>query len=325
MRFVKVCFLLSFLALVCASSSGQRFSEWSPRVNIGAPVNTQFLENQAFLSKDGLSLYFTRLECVTCSTGAPQNIWVAHREKVDDPWGTPVKLPDTINSPAYTQATASVSKNGHFLLFASPNRPDGYGKQDIYISFRSHTHDDSDWGPAANIGAPINGPAGDRAPVLFEDEDTGRIVLFFTSNRSGNDDLYTSTLQPDGTWGEVVPIAELNSSVEDSFPVLSRDGLEIYFVSYRPGSMVSPGGAVSADIWTSTRASTSDPWSTPQPVTALNSPNFEGRPALSFDGSEIYFNTVHTPDECSVRGQCNVSMAWDIWKSTRTKLTVKDK
>src|SRR6266704_5713291 len=35
-----------------------RYSDWSAPVNLGAPVNTSFIDQGADISKDGLSLYY---------------------------------------------------------------------------------------------------------------------------------------------------------------------------------------------------------------------------------------------------------------------------
>lgn len=52
----------------------------------------------------------------------------------------------------------------------------------------------------------------------------------------------------------------------------------------------------------------------------------DGRPSLSFDGTSIYFFSAWRLAEsgyqdCIVRGQCNVTKFFDIWMSTRPKLT----
>lgn len=307
------------LALVPAAS-GQQFGPWSERFHLTQPPNSEYTESQAFITKDGLSLYFTRLDCSDCSSGVPQDIWVSHRDTVESIWSDPVRLPETVNSTS-PEGTPFVTIDGHFLFFAS-QRPGGVGKNDIYISRRKNKGADDGWGPAVDLGPAINSKSGDRAPYLFEDENSGKTTLYFTSNRSGNDDIYASELQADGSWGPATPVTELNSAASESQATLSRNGLEIYFVSNREGSMLSYDGLqVSDDIWMAQRARSSEPWSVPQPVAALNTPNWEGRPTLSWDGQTIYFNTVQTPQECEERGQCNVSSAWDIWTAHREKLT----
>lgn len=58
----------------------------------------------------------------------------------------------------------------------------------------------------------------------------------------------------DFTFGEPVNLGPtVNSSAEDVGPSISTDGLELYFLSERPGGY---GGA---DIWISRRATKNDP------------------------------------------------------------------
>ncbi|PYO34033.1 MAG: hypothetical protein DMD74_12110, partial [Gemmatimonadetes bacterium] len=46
----------------------------------------------------------------------------------------------------------------------------------------------------------------------------------------------------------------------------------------------------SQDLWVSTRATTADPWSTPVNLgPTVNTTAFDGAPALSFDGTTLYF------------------------------------
>ena len=78
--------------------------------------------------------------------------------------------------------------------------------------------------------------------------------------------------------------SELNSPFNDDRVAIRRDGLEIFVSTDRPG------GVGSQDIWVATRATTLDPWSPPVPLgPVVNSPYFDGGPALSFDGMELYY------------------------------------
>ena len=71
------------------------FSDWSTPVNVGSPVNTAAGEFNAFLSKDGLSLYFT---CdIRCPGFGGFDIWVSRRASVEAPWGLPENLGPDIN------------------------------------------------------------------------------------------------------------------------------------------------------------------------------------------------------------------------------------
>ncbi|MGE5802883.1 MAG: hypothetical protein ACM358_11565, partial [Gemmatimonadota bacterium] len=156
-----------------------------------------------------------------------------------------------------------------------------------------------------------NTTANDAGGVLFEDE-TGTVTLYFVSNRPGTlgaADIYASTLQPDGSFGPALHVAELNSPSSDQQPAIRRDGLEFFLASDRPGTF----GVV--DLWAATRASTSDPWGTPVNLgAAVNSASTDARPAVSFKGTELYFQS-NRPGGLG---------AFDLYVVTRSKLKGPD-
>jgi len=315
---------------------GPKFGPWSAPINLGPPVNSVIADYQPFISKDGLSLYFARLEGPT--QNSPQDIWVAKRSSKSDNWEEPQRLGLEINTPA-TEGQPFVTVDGHWMYFNSNhNTRDAngvipFGGNDIYVSHRQNKREDFDaggWQEAVNAGAGVNTSFGESGPFVFEDEMTGVTTLYFSSSRPGlgGTDIYASTLQPDGTFGQAQLVFEVSSPSNEQHPSISRDGLEMYFVSDRPGSTPNPDSGVSGppgqpslDIWVSARASTSDPWGTPVNLDAVNqaqggpvvnSPFFDGSPSLSFDGTEMFFHSAHR--------QGSQSAFFDIWKITRTKL-----
>jgi Tol biopolymer transport system component len=82
---------------------------------------------------------------------------------------------------------------------------------------------------------------------------------------------------------------------------MRKDGLEFIFVSNRLG------GSGSSDLWSSTRASTEDPWPDPVNLTSVNSTATDYRPTLSFDGRMLIFASGRFGNG-------------DLYVSTRTKL-----
>jgi Tol biopolymer transport system component len=92
---------------------------------------------------------------------------------------------------------------------------------------------------------------------------------------------------PLGPFSLPQPISELNGagSSEDD-PTATGDLLEIYFDSDR----AAPGAAM-GDIWVAKRASTSDPWGTPQLVIELASLADDTSPDISPDGLTMYFSS----------------------------------
>jgi hypothetical protein len=105
--------------------------------------------------------------------------------------------------------------------------------------------------------------------------------------------MYSSTQGDNGEFTPAVPLAELNSSREDEQAAIRRDGLEMFFISNRdhPGTgCLGPGVTTGNDIFVSTRASASDPWGPAVNLGApINTVGGEGRPAISFDGTRLYF------------------------------------
>lgn len=260
-----------------------RFSDWSEPINLGAVVNSKFNDQHPAISKDGLSLYFSSDR--PGGTGG-QDIWVSQRPAPDEPWRAPQNLGANINSAANDLAP-NLTPDGQFLYFHS-ERPTGCGPagtDDLYVS-RRDTHDDFAWRPATNLGCTINSPFADAGPTFFHDHKRDTTVLYFTSARPGGQggfDIYVSTPVDEGAWGPGVLVPELSSQFRDTRTSIGRDGLEMLLSSDRPGSG-------SEDIWVSTRTNTERPWSQPMNLGAVvNSPFFDGAPALSWDGTTLYF------------------------------------
>ena len=100
-----------------------------------------------------------------------------------------------------------------------------------------------------------------------------------------------------------VLVAELASDGhETDNPTLTADLFEIYFASGRDG------GAGDIDVWTARRASVDEPFGTPEPVTIVNTEEFETSPAVSLDGLELW---VGAERDGGLGEQ-------DIWVSRRT-------
>jgi len=306
-------------ALLCLPAMGQQFSAWSAAVNLNnlptlgaGSVNSAATEVDPYISKDGLSLFFACDGCPGSFGGF--DLYVSHRTTTTDPWGAPQNLGPTVNS-SFNEANPSLSTDEHKLFFTS-NRPGGLGAVDIYVSRRHNRRDDLGWQAPANLGSGVNSASNDRGPTYFEDESTGAIVLYFHSDRPGGfggDDIYTSTLQPDETFGPATLVAELCGSRNEQFPAVRKDGLEIFFAANRLGGIGGGGGGI--DLWTSTRASTLAPWSTPVNLGPLvNTLNHDGSPAISFDGTTLYFMSAGRAD--------GTGPLLDLYLATREK--VKD-
>src|SRR6266568_6029437 len=246
------------------------FSPWSEPVSLGPTINTSpYNDQQPALSKDALSLYFAsnRPEAPG-DVNLDLNIWVSQRACADDscPWGAPVSLGSTVNS-SVTDFAPALSRDGHWLFFAS-NRSTGVaGESDIWVSRRENVHDDFGWQPPVKLGAGVNTSGFEGGPGFFENGELGVPQLFFNRNplpSSAGGDIYVSEQAADGSFGTAVPVPQLNSDSSDQRPSVAPSGLVIYFYSNRLGSTPNPlGTTTSNDIWVSTRESVLEPWSAP--------------------------------------------------------------
>ncbi len=292
--FVAAILLITPAALAQAQNV---YTPWSEPLNLGAIVNTSSSEFFPCVSKDGLSLYFTSTGDVTRPSLGGFDIYVSRRPSLDAPWGPPENLGEPINSP-YDDVSPMLTIDGHRMYFAS-NRPGGFGGNDIYVSRRHNKRDDFGWRVPRNVGEGVNTPANEAGPFVFEDETRGTITLYFDSNRpdglgpytedavhNGND-IYTSILQADETFGPAALVEELSTVWADRKPTIRRDGFELILTSDRPDRL----GVI--DLWVSTRASTSDPWSTPTNMgPTINGPGNQSGAAFAFDGRTLYFNAA---------------------------------
>jgi len=109
---------------------------WGEPVNLGPVVNSQYREQFVSLSPDGLLLFFGQ------NTSSPEfrpggfgssDMWVSRRATVHDDWGTPVNLGPIVNGP-YADVMPRLSSDGRTLYFGSRDRPESYGRWDIWQS-----------------------------------------------------------------------------------------------------------------------------------------------------------------------------------------------
>jgi len=280
-------------------------SEWSEPVNLGPPINSQFLDAAPTLSKDGLHLYFTSIRPGGFGL---QDIWVSQRAcvEVECPWGTPVNLGPRINTAA-VDAGANLSADEHLLFFFS-SRPGGHGSTDIWVSHRADPKDDFGWEDPVNLGPDVNTTNSEAGPSFLRHEGDGDGTLYFyRGDPPITTDLYAVRVTKDGeTLGPAVAVPGLNSTVEDNHASVRRDGREIFFNSRRPGAV----GGAGFDIWVATRENGHDPWSTPANLgEPVNSRFAEFHPNLSFDGRTLLFISG------GARGGLG---GFDIWMTTRT-------
>lgn len=105
------------------------------------------------------------------------------------------------------------------------------------------------------------------------------LTLFFAAGVNGGDELIaTATRQELGlAFSPAAPVSSVNSQGQDGTPLLSGDGLSLYFFSTREG------GLGSRDVWRAARTAMGVDFSTPTLVAGVNGPDDDHLPWLSPD------------------------------------------
>ena len=167
---------------------------------------------------------------------------------------------------------------------------------------------DRAFGNPTNLGATVNSSDKEWDPDISADG----LSLYFKSYRPGghgSSDIWVTTRKSkDDPWATPVNLGPaVNSSHVEGAPCLSANGLELYFVSDRPG------GSGTLDIWVTKRKSKDDSWDTPVNLgPTVNSSAWENQPNISADGLSLYFSEV-----TGTRGRSGSMGEADIWVTKR--------
>jgi len=117
------------------------------------PINSEGLELEGCLTADANTLYFV---AVRKGGLGEADIYSSHRLPNGE-WGVPQNLGSNINTP-YKEGFPVVSEDKQTLFFASQGHT-SMGGFDIFKS--KWDNDKQEWGPAINIGYPVNTPDDD--------------------------------------------------------------------------------------------------------------------------------------------------------------------
>lgn len=198
-------------------ASGQDFSTRMQAAGLAEPGVD---EDSPELSRDGLTMFYT-----VGNVGMElADISIATRSSLGDPW-LPGPQPAELNSDRNERSPAP-SADLLTIVFAS-NRG---ATNRIYIAERASTS--APWSTPREL-TELAATGTEDSPMLSDD----KLSLYFTSDRSGNFDLYVARrASVDDPFGSPEPLTEINTDAEESDPWISPDQRTLYFTTDRGGN-----------------------------------------------------------------------------------------
>ncbi len=197
-------------------------------------------------------------------------------------WAPPV-LQSALNSSA-PDSGVQLSADGLTLHFSSFRS----GDWELWAATRPAIG--APWTAPVHVAA-LGDPAVDDHPWLA----ASGLEIWFSSARSGgagaSDILRATRASVGGSWSSPTFVTEVNSAGAESAPSITADGLELFFYSTGWGN---PSGTANS-LFVATRASTTQPFGTPQLVTAFAIGNPHRDCDVAADGLSIVFTEFVSP------------------------------
>jgi len=155
-------------------------------------------------------------------SGEGGNLWFT--EKTADGWTKPKPISDPINT-KYHDSYPCLAKNLNLYFFS--RKPGGFGDSDMYMSeFKNGKYQSP-----VNLGGRLNTKYDEWDTYTAPDE-SYMIYCSTMPGGLGEDDLYITYKQNDGTWSFPVHMGDkINSKKSDNRPYVSPDGRYFFYAS----------------------------------------------------------------------------------------------
>ncbi len=213
----------SFYRSVSARSSTGQLN-WSPAIEIGAPINTPGNEGALCVSPDGMTIIITC--CSRRDSYGTCDLYSSH--KIGNNWSEPENLGEQINTSAW-ESQPCLAADGRTLFFVSTRRG-GHGGSDIWKSIKLG---DGNWSQPVNLGDSINTSADEMAPFIHPDGHT----LYFSSTGlpgMGGADLFVSRMDANGVWHKPENIGyPVNTKLDEINLIINAKGTEAFISAER--------------------------------------------------------------------------------------------
>jgi OOP family OmpA-OmpF porin len=196
--------------------------KWSIPFSLSSAINTKFNEGASSMSADGNTLVFA--SCNRPDGVGSCDIYISYKE--GEEWSVPQNMGKKVNAAGW-DSEPSISADGKVLYFSS-ERSGGYGREDIYVSYKQ---DDGNWGQAKNLGSIINTDGREVSSFIHA---SGSTLYFSTNNRPGMGemDIFRSD-RNDTSWSRPVNVGyPINTADNDATLFITADNEKGYYSVY---------------------------------------------------------------------------------------------
>jgi len=195
-----------------------------------SPVNTQYHESTPIFTKDGNTMYFTRVNYDGKKLGKDKkqviNLKIYKAKKVGSHWDNITELP--FNSDEYSVGHPALSPDEKFIYFVS-DMPGGVGKTDIY---KASISESEEYGKPINLGEKVNTKGKEMFPFIGADS-----TFYFSSNGHvglGLLDIFQTKIENDTIKADPVNLGfPFNSKRDDFSFYVNEKGNKGFFSSNR--------------------------------------------------------------------------------------------
>ena len=198
-------------------------SGWSKPKNISKKIYADEYGTSSYISDDGNHIL------INFDDFGIFNVYESN--KVGSKWSEISKLHKNINSRS-NDRSAMITSDGKTMYFIS-DRAGGFGVKDIYKSIKNAK---GNWEIPVNLGPSINTQFDEETPFFLEENNT----LYFSSeghHSMGGYDVFSSTLQENGTWSEPLNLGYPVNTLDDDMGYYPINDEYAYMAMYTDETM----------------------------------------------------------------------------------------
>jgi outer membrane protein OmpA-like peptidoglycan-associated protein len=251
--------------------------------NVGAGINSPYPDYSPVISADESIMLFTSRRPETTGGGMDplinepfEDIYLA--ERANGVWGQAKNMGTNVNTDGHDSNCGLSADGQKFLIYKDVNRGD------VFISELEGV----EWSKPSRLNKNINTDFHESSSCFSPDGN----VIYFVSDKPegglGGRDIYKSTKDNKGKWGEAVNLGSvINTALDEEGVYLHPDGKTLYFSSKGHTSM---GGY---DVFKSIFDENLQVWTTPQNIGyPINTTDDDVFFTVSASGKHAYYSSI---------------------------------